>query len=241
MTDIHTLAGAYALHAIDDLERARFERHLAECPSCAAEVAELNDAMAAFSDATIETPPARMRAAVLARSTATPQTQRSVSRRTSRLPAVRWRRLAAAAAAVVVLCGAGAAGYEIANHSALGGNTRVSAENKQIAAVLAAPDARLHGATATGGGQVTVVSSHSLNEAVTVLRKLPSPGADHAYQLWVIRDGAPRSAGVLATGSTGATELVSGIRGAQLIGVTREPAGGSRTPTMPLVAQVSLT
>ena len=241
MTDIHTLAGAYALHAIDDLERARFERHLAECPSCAAEVAELNDAMAAFSDATIETPPARMRAAVLARSTATPQTQRSVSRRTSRLPAVRWRRLAAAAAAVVVLCGAGAAGYEIANHSALGGNTRVSAENKQIAAVLAAPDARLHGATATGGGKVTVVSSHSLNEAVAVLGKLPSPGADHAYQLWVISDGSPRSAGVLAAGSTGATELVSGIRGAQLIGVTREPPGGSRTPTQPLVAQVSLT
>jgi anti-sigma-K factor RskA len=107
--------------------------------------------------------------------------------------------------------------------------------------VLAAPDARLHGATATGGGQVTVVSSHSLNEAVAVLGKLPSPGADHAYQLWVISDGSPRSAGVLAAGSTGATELVSGIRGAQLIGVTREPAGGSRTPTQPLVAQVSLT
>ena len=120
-------------------------------------------------------------------------------------------------------------------------NTRVSAEDKQIAAVLAAPDARLHSATATGGGQVTVVSSHSLNEAVAVLGKLPSPGADHAYQLWVIRDGSPRSAGVLAAGSTGATELVSGIRGAQLIGVTREPAGGSRTPTQPLVAQVSLT
>jgi len=241
MTDIHTLAGAYALHAIDDLERARFERHLAECPSCAAEVAELNDAMAAFSDATSEAPPAGLRAAVLARSAATPQTQRSVSHRTFRRPAVRWQRLVAAAAAVVALCGAGGVGYEVAHHSALVGNTRVAAENKQIAAVLAAPDARLHGATATGGGKVTVVSSHSLNEAVAVLGKLPSPGADHAYQLWVISDGSPRSAGVLAAGSTGATELVSGIRGAQLIGVTREPAGGSRTPTQPLVAQVSLT
>jgi anti-sigma-K factor RskA len=241
MTDIHTLAGAYALHAIDDLERARFERHLAECPSCAAEVAELDDAMAAFSDATVETPPARLRAAVLARSAATPQTRRPVSRRTFRPPAVRWQRWVAAAAAVVALGGAGAVGYEIANNSAGAGSTRVSAENRQIAAVLAAPDARLHGATATGGGQVTVVSSHSLNEAVAVLGKLPSPGADHAYQLWVISDGSPRSAGVLAAGSTGATELVSGIRGAQVIGVTREPAGGSRTPTQPLVAQVSLT
>ena len=241
MTDIHTLAGAYALHAVDDLERARFERHLAECPSCAAEVAEITDTMAALSDATAEAPPARLRAAVLARSAATPQVQRSVSRLRIRLPAVRWQRLAAAAAAVVALGGAGVAGYETANDSALVDDTRVSAENKQIAAVLAAPDARLHSVMAAGGGQVTVVSSHSLNEAVAVLGKLPSPGAKHAYQLWVISDGTPRSAGVLATGSTGATELVSGIRGAQLIGVTRERAGGSRTPSQPLVAHVPLT
>jgi len=241
MTDIHTLAGAYALHATDHLERARFERHLAECPSCAAEVAELTDTMAALSDATAEAPPARLRAAVLARSAATPQAQRSVSRHRFRLPAVRWQRLATAAATVVVLGGAGVAGYEIAHRSVLADNTGVSAENKQIATVLAAPDARMHSATATGGGQVTVVSSRSLNEAVAVLGRLPSPGASHAYQLWVISDGTPRSAGVLATGSTGATELVSGIRGAQLIGVTREPAGGSRTPTQPVVAHVSLT
>jgi anti-sigma-K factor RskA len=241
MTDIHTLAGAYALNAIDDLERARFDRHLAECPSCAAEVAELTETMAALSDATAEPPPVRLRASVLERAAATPQTQRAVHRQTFRLPAVRWQRLVAAAATVIALGGAGAVGYEIANHPAPLNNTRISAEDKQIAAVLTAPDARLNGATATGGGQVTVVSSHSLNEAVAVLAKLPSPGADHAYQLWMISDGTPRSAGVLATGSTGATELVSGVRGAQLIGVTREPAGGSRTPTQPLVAQLSLT
>jgi anti-sigma-K factor RskA len=241
MTDIHSLAGAYALDAIDDLERARFDRHLAECPSCAAEVAELTETMAALSGTTAETPPAQLRAAVLARSAATPQTQRAARRQTFRRPAVRWQRLAAAAAAVIALGGAGAIGYEIANNSAPPGNTRISAENKQIAAVLAARDARLDSARATGGGRVTVVSSDSLNEAVTVLARLPSPGAGHAYQLWVISDGTPRSAGVLATGRTSGTELVSGVRGAQLIGVTREPAGGSRTPTQPLVAQLPLT
>jgi anti-sigma-K factor RskA len=241
MTDIHTLAGAYALDAIDDLERTRFDRHLAECPSCAAEVAELTETMGTLSDATSEAPPARLRAAVLARSAATPQTERAVPRPAFRLPAVRWQRLAVAAAAVIALGGAGAVGYEIANHSAPAASTRVSAENKQIAAVLAARDAHLDSARTAGGGQVTVVSSHSLNEAVAVLAKLPSPGADHAYQLWVISDGTPRSAGVLATGRTSGTELVSGVRGAQLLGVTREPAGGSKTPTQPLVAQLPLT
>jgi len=249
VTDIHTLAGAYALHAVDDLEQARFERHLAQCPSCAAEVAELTETMAALSDATAEPPPAPLRAVVLARSAATPQTPRSLPRRRSRslprqgfrLPTVPWQRWAAAAAAVVVLAGAGAVGYGIAHRSAFPGSTQASADSKQIAAVLAAPDARLHSAPATGGGQVTVVSSRSLNEAVAVLARLASPGTHHAYQLWVIANGTPRSAGVLAAGSTGATELVPGIRGAHLIGVTREPAGGSTTPTQPLVAKLPLT
>ena len=38
--DIHTLAGAYALDALNDLERAAFARHMTECEACAQEVAE---------------------------------------------------------------------------------------------------------------------------------------------------------------------------------------------------------
>ena len=34
--DIHALSGAYAVDALDDIERAQFERHLAECPACRA-------------------------------------------------------------------------------------------------------------------------------------------------------------------------------------------------------------
>jgi anti-sigma factor RsiW len=37
--DIHALGGAYALDAVDDLERVAFDRHLAECETCALEVA----------------------------------------------------------------------------------------------------------------------------------------------------------------------------------------------------------
>jgi hypothetical protein len=29
--DIHSLSGAYAVDAVDDVERARFEAHLATC------------------------------------------------------------------------------------------------------------------------------------------------------------------------------------------------------------------
>ena len=37
--DIHALSGAYAVDAVDDIERAEFERHLATCADCREEVA----------------------------------------------------------------------------------------------------------------------------------------------------------------------------------------------------------
>lgn len=239
MSEIHTLAGAYALNAIDDLDRVRFDRHLDECPACAAELAELTETVAALSTAFDEAPPAGLRSAVLARVASTPQYQ-DEPRREARRRAVSGRRLFAAAAAVIAVGGAGAAGFAIADHSGRGPSTRADAEAQRIAAVLAAPDSRVQ-STAASRGQVSVVASASLNEAVAVLTDLPSPGADHAYQLWVIRAGsAPQSVGVLAAGRTDATKLISGVRGAQGFGVSREPAGGSETPTQPLVAQLAL-
>ena len=38
MSDIHALSGAYAVDALDDIERAHFERHLRDCDTCRAEV-----------------------------------------------------------------------------------------------------------------------------------------------------------------------------------------------------------
>ena len=229
MTDIHTLAGAYALDAIDDLDRARFVEHLAGCPSCAAEVAELIETMGALTEATDESPPAGLRAAVLARVAETPQV-----RRETRRPKGHRRRWLVAAAAVVALGGAGAVGYAIADRSGSG-----TGQAQRIAAVLDAPDARTQSAAA-GGGRVTVVAAGSLDEAVAVLTDLPAPGTGHAYQLWVIRDRVPRSVGVLPAGRTEATELIGGVRGAQALGLSREPAGGAASPTVPLVTEVPL-
>ena len=71
--DIHALAGAYAIDAVDDLERAAFDRHLADCETCANEVGELRDAAARLTEGTWSVPPPRMREQVLARAAATPQ------------------------------------------------------------------------------------------------------------------------------------------------------------------------
>ncbi len=50
MSDVHALSGAYALDALDDSERAEFERHLAVCSSCRLEVAGLVEAAGSLAD-----------------------------------------------------------------------------------------------------------------------------------------------------------------------------------------------
>src|SRR5215469_13925602 len=53
----HTLSGAYVLDALSDSDRAQFERHLARCPACAREVAELREATTALARASSAVPP----------------------------------------------------------------------------------------------------------------------------------------------------------------------------------------
>ena len=63
--DIHALSGAYAVDALDDVEREQFERHLAGCSACQAEVASLVAAASALSSLSDVAPPPSLRAKVL--------------------------------------------------------------------------------------------------------------------------------------------------------------------------------
>ena len=55
---VHLLSGAYAVGALDDLERARFEAHLETCADCRAEVAGLLEATALLAETSAAEPPA---------------------------------------------------------------------------------------------------------------------------------------------------------------------------------------
>ncbi|MCW6010811.1 zf-HC2 domain-containing protein, partial [Micromonospora sp. CPCC 205371] len=63
---MHALAGAYVLHALTDIERASFSRHLSECEACAVEVAELQETAARLAGGTWAVPPPQLRDKVLA-------------------------------------------------------------------------------------------------------------------------------------------------------------------------------
>src|SRR5436190_3521266 len=78
--DLHSLAGAYALHALDSpAERDRFERHLTRCPSCTAEVRGFREVATAMAFAATAEAPPELRGRVLAAAARTRQLPPEVS------------------------------------------------------------------------------------------------------------------------------------------------------------------
>ncbi|MGP4104426.1 anti-sigma factor domain-containing protein [Nonomuraea sp. KM90] len=63
--ELHTLSGAYAVHALPYAEWVLFEEHLHACQGCAAEVRRLRETAARLAEAVAEPPPAGLRIRLL--------------------------------------------------------------------------------------------------------------------------------------------------------------------------------
>lgn len=241
---LHTLAGAYAMNALDPRDAARFERHLARCDSCAQEVRGLRETTARLGAAVAAQPPLGLREQVI---TAARQTRQlgpaSIGRRSAVPASAGWRRWAPRLALVAVA--ASLAGGTVAGVTAVGAQHRLDhaeAGGSAIAAVLTARDAHMMTKPAAGGGSATVVMSHSKRMLVFTTKDLPAlPGA-RAYQLWVMGPAGDRSAGMLPRPQRGMTTPVvaSGLGGGDAVGLTVEPSAGSPRPTTPPVLLLAL-
>jgi anti-sigma factor RsiW len=235
--DLHVLTGSYVLDAVSDQEREEFERHLPQCPSCDAEVRGLRETAARLALAAAVVPPARMEPRVLAAAHRTRQlpplpgprrlTFPRIPRRLT-FPRIPRRAVTLAAAASVAV----AAGLGVTQLTTQHRLQSVRAGNAAIARVLTAPDARVRIARTRAGGSVTVVASAGLREAVVSATGMAAPPAGRVYQVWVMSDSGARSAGLLH----GGTLLASAVAPGDRIGITVEPAGGSRRPTTTPVA-----
>ncbi|WP_370973372.1 anti-sigma factor domain-containing protein [Amycolatopsis sp. cg9] len=235
---MHTLAGAFALDAVSDVERAEFSRHLEQCESCAQEVAELRATAARLGAAMAEEPPPEFKDRVLAAMHATrqlPPRPRPGSperhRRSVRAP--RWAVFAAAAAAVVGLAAGGVFGgialtQQQQLETAQSRLDQARDRYEPVAALLAAPDAKtIHGEAPIGGG-VTVIASKSLNRVMVMDAGLPAQPGGKVYEAWLITGGAaPRSAGVIAAADDGGLVVADGVGAVDRLAVSVEQAGGS--------------
>jgi len=227
--DLHVFTGSYVLDAISEAEREEFERHLQNCPTCDAEVRGLRETAARLALACAVTPPARMEQQVLAATYRTrqlpplPADRPRRERRVLRFP----RRVAVLAAAASVAAAAALGITQLSAQHQLD-HTRDTA----IARVVTAPDARVEAARTSAGGNVTVVTSAALHEAVVSTSGMASLPSSRVYQVWVMSPSGARSAGLVR----GSSLLASPVRPGDRIGITVEPAGGTSKPTTTPIA-----
>ncbi|HET9421854.1 MAG TPA: anti-sigma factor [Nocardioides sp.] len=236
MSDIHALSGAYAIDALDDVERARFERHLAECADCTAEVASLREAAALLPETTMARPPAALRDRVLADIDAVrplPPVVTTAPDSGDRRPRRRLLALVAAAAALVAIGAVGATVWHPWSDESSQAPSQTAAER-----IRAADDAESWTERFDDGSSVTITRSAELNGAIVETHDMAPAGADKVYQLWLQHDDRMVSAGLMPEGPDNTVVLEGDPATADGFGITREPAGGSDEPTQPPVALV---
>ncbi|MGW2562221.1 anti-sigma factor [Streptomyces sp. NPDC001514] len=245
--ELHTLTGAYALHALGDRERARFERHLDACAACAQEVRELSATAVRLGLAATENPPPAMKGQVLARIAMVrqeaPLVGPSITEPGGAPPRIRSvrpggrRRLSrfvlAACVAAVAASGGVAVWQQRAAEEARAEAHQAQRQAEALAQVLTAPDVRTSTRALGGGGATgTVAVSRERDGAVFLASGLPRAGAGKVYQLWFADGGTMRPAGLLDSSGSPEALLMDGPVGrATAMGVTVEPAGGSPAPT----------
>ena len=254
--DLHSLAAPYALDALEPAERVRFERHLRNCERCGAEVRALSEDAVRLAWSTAAAPPAAMRDRVLAAVRATPQQPGPEREHTPQLPPHVWgtqppparsrapreRRplfvplaTMTAAAALVV-----ASLFAVQASRTQDQLNAERSQSREIAHVLAAPDARAGTGKDPRGRSLSVVASASEGQAIVTLSGYGVPPGGRVHQLWLMRpDAQPRSLGLFRGGDT--PLVATGLdKSATSLAVTVEPDGGSAQPTSQPIVQLAL-
>ncbi|MFF1924887.1 anti-sigma factor domain-containing protein [Streptomyces sp. NPDC058221] len=252
---LHTLTGAYALHALPDAERREFERHLGDCEACSVEVRELSETATRLALAVSMTPSRELRERVL-REVQTVRQESPSSGRRARSGgagggrdgmgrAGRWSKFALAACLAAAAGFGGIAVWQNQEAQDARKDARATQQrSERVSEVIAASDARSSSATLSDGVKGTVVVSRSQDRAVFLASGLERAPGDKVYQLWFDDGGTMRSAGLMqAAGPSSTTyaSLLDGpVDGATGMGITVEPAGGSKQPTSTPLALMKL-
>ncbi|GAA3013320.1 anti-sigma factor [Streptosporangium longisporum] len=256
--DPHTLAGAYALNAVDEGDRLRFEEHLSRCAECAEEVRGLAETAARMGRVLAAEPPEGLRARVMAEIGQVRQVpplvpgdtgitgisgiagrkagerhrraaEGSPGTRPGTRPGAWWPRAVAGLAAACLVAAVALGVVNVRTRDLL---ERQEAANRQIATVLAAPDAR--SIRVSGGPQgagTLVVVSRSQDRLVVVPSGLAGLPEDRTYQMWRMGSARTTSAGTMRPGEGASAVVIDDIAQTAQVGVTIEPAGGSAQPT----------
>lgn len=231
----HEDAGAYLLGALDPAEHAAFERHLAGCPDCRADVEELRMAADALprSVEAFAAPPSLKRSlmeavredqAATAAATDSPRPRRSLGERlgigrlvTGIRPELAW---VSAAFILAVGIGLGVALTSLAGDDGNPSHRVVTAEVDR---------SRVADATAT----VTLPHRDGDGPAQLHVAGLPKPEPGQVYEIWLKRGDQAQPGPLFSVDAqgNGVGAIPADLEGVSAVLVTRERTGGAKRPS----------
>ena len=228
-----------ALGVLAEDDAAPLRAHLAACPACQAELAEMTRVARLLPLAAEDTPPApSLRATVLERIAAEPLAFPGPSHgRHPGAPPVPLRRLhwqwfaavAASAAALVVV--GGAAGFALRSPDDSAPLEREAARQAQVVTSAARGDLRLARGQ-KGDVKAAFVRAPGQAEGFVLVEGLPPLAPGKAYQGWYTRDGTNFEPSNVFKGQSGSwLPAASSLDGYTAMALTVEDEAGARVPS----------
>jgi anti-sigma-K factor RskA len=249
MDPVRDLVEDYALDLLSAAERAAFEARLATDPALRKELAATSEILASLAFSTPVVPQPGLKARVMARVTAIAPSGGEAKVlpfvapvRRSRAPL--W--LGAALAASLLLIAKLSSDLRNARQDSLIARSTMTASERAVAqrdsliAQLTDPSVELVTMAATGAAKPAIKAYLNRTRRTMLLSaaSLEAPSAGQAYQLWFIIDGKPVPSVTFRPDSTGHAllrEVAMPTGEVSATAITREPEGGSATPTMPIL------
>jgi len=250
-----TLASGYALGTLDGEDLTQFQAHLAEgCAACTTALRESAQTLALLARATSPViPPASVKEALLARIAA--EGPRRVEPAAPIVRRPRWFPWVAGGVAASFLAFFTGMFVAARYEARLGQATRQAVAlrqrvERQQAAVYHVIDllrepgtsvVRLRGERSAPDASASLLWNDRSGGHLLVASLTPLP-SDKTYELWTISGGTARPAGLFTVDTSGrGGHFVDPVPGSrpEVFAVTIEPAGGTSTPTGPVVLKGS--
>jgi anti-sigma-K factor RskA len=237
--ELKSLIAPYVLGAISPEEMEEVRSHIISCEECMAEADGYSGAVSSLAlsvrpedipDTLIDNVMRQARAE--GQETVEASAPVSDGAKRSRVTELRRPRpiygLVAAAAALLIV--AVLVGALITTTNELGDTRDQLALERERVEELA----QREGAMRLGGpsGEAVGAMLPTDEGGVFVVHGLEDPPSDHTYQVWLLDDGEPTSAGTFDPASgVGALQTDQSLDGVDGVAVTVEPSGGSKAPT----------
>ena len=217
---------AYALGALETHEKLEVERHVAGCEECAEYLLWLNPALDLLPAAVDPvTPPARMKRELMSAVQGELKAERRAVRDRKRsergLWGTIWRPVTAGVLSVVLIAGA-VVGYSLRG------------DDPESIFFEAAPDSKV-------SAEAEMSLERTGDKGTLHIMELPELPPNQDFQAWIVRDGDPEPSTTFDVRKDGDVQIAGSLEGAEGVYITREPEGGSKKPTNPVILRADLS